>query len=212
MNNKATPAIVFDIGGVLLDWSPYYLYCDKLGFDRQTVDRYMEDVDFPGWIKEQDRGRPFAEATALLSARFPEYRELIYAYDEHYQDSLGGAIQPVVDILGRLKDAGYPLYVLSNWPAEKFNTVRPLYPFFEWFDGMVISGEVGVVKPDQAIFELLLARVDRPADQCLFIDDYAANIAAARMLDFQTIHFQSARQLEADLRRMGILNGAKLAH
>lgn len=114
----------------------------------------------------------------------------------------------MVNILGRLKDAGYPLYVLSNWPAEKFNRVRPQYPFFEWFDGMVISGEVGVIKPDQAIFELLLARVGRPADECLFIDDYAANIDAARMLDFQTIHFQSARQLEADLRRMEILNGA----
>jgi 2-haloacid dehalogenase len=94
MNNKATPVIVFDIGGVLLDWSPYYLYCDKLGFNRQTVDRYMKEVDFPEWIREQDRGRPFAEGIAELSARFPEYREMIVAYDEHYQDSLKEQFSP----------------------------------------------------------------------------------------------------------------------
>ena len=204
-NDKLTPVIVFDLGGVLMDWNPYYLYCDKLGLDRQTVDRFFKEVDFSGWNKEQDRGRSFAEAIVELAARFPEYRELIYAYDERYLDSLGGSIQPVVDILGKLKGASYSLYALSNWPAEKFALVRPQYPFFEWFDGVVISGDVGLVKPEQAIFELLLERVGHSADECLFIDDLAPNISTARELGFQTILFQSALQLETELQRMGIL-------
>jgi 2-haloacid dehalogenase len=203
---KAAKVIVFDLGGVLMDWDPYHLYCEKLGLDRRVVDRFMKDVDFAGWNKEQDRGRSFAEATAELSARFPEYRELIYAYDEHYLDSLGGSIQPVVKILERLKKAGYPLFVLSNWPAEKFKLVRPRYPFFEWFDGIVISGEVGLVKPDRAIFDVLLERTGYPVGECLFIDDHFPNIEVARDLGFQTIQFQSAQHLEVELRNRGILD------
>src|SRR6266545_3572028 len=155
-NIKTVSAIVFDLGGVLMDWDPYYLYRKILGEDRQAVERFLQAVDFSGWHKEQDRGRSFAEGTAELIARFPEYRELILAYDERYLESLNGAIQPVVEILRALKDLGYPLYGLSNWPAEKFALVRPQYPFFAWFDDLVISGEVGLVKPDTAIFELLL--------------------------------------------------------
>ncbi len=198
-------AIIFDIGGVLLDWDPYYLYRKILGDDRQVVDRFLKAVDFFRWNKENDRGRSVAEGTAELSARFPEYRQLIQAYDERYLESVNGAIQPAVEILRRLKHLGYFLYGLSNWPAEKFALVRPQYPFFEAFDGLVISGEVRLVKPDKAIFELLLERIGRPAGECLFIDDHDRNIAAARELGFQTILFQSAQQLEMELRSMAIL-------
>ena len=190
-----------------MEWDPYYLYRKILGDDRQAVEDFLKAVDFSGWNLEQDRGRTFAEGTAELSARFPEYGELIHAYDERYLESLSGAIQPVVETLRALKDAGYSLDVLSNWPAEKFALVRPKYPFFDWFDGIVISGEVGMIKPEQAIFQLLLERVGRPARECLLIDDHAGNIHAASSLGFQTILFQSPQQLEADLRRMGILNG-----
>jgi 2-haloacid dehalogenase len=205
-NGKTAPVIVFDLGGVLMDWDPYYLYRKILGDDRQAVDRFLKTVDFFRWNEENDRGRSFAEGTAELIARFPEYRDLIRAYDERYLESLGGAIQPVVDILRALKDAGYPLYGLSNWPAEKFALVRPQYPFFAWFDDLVISGEVRMLKPDKAIFNLLLQRAGRPAGECLFIDDHASNIRAARELGFQTILFQSPQQLEAELRRLEILN------
>jgi 2-haloacid dehalogenase len=201
---ETKPAIVFDLGGVLMDWSPYYLYCDKLGIDRKTVDRFLEEVDFAGWNQEQDRGRTFKEATRELSARFPHYREMIYAYDSGYLDSLGEPFQPVVDILGRLKNAGLSVYALSNWPAEKFALVRPIYPFFEWFDGLIISGEVGLIKPDHRIFQLLLEKVNRPVQECLFIDDHLSNIRVASELGFQTIHFQSAEQLEDELEKRGI--------
>ncbi len=203
--DKAAPMIVFDLGGVLMDWSPYYLYCGKLGLSRQEADQFLTDVDFAEWNKEQDRGRSFAEATAELSARFPQYHHLIRAYDEQYMLMLRGAFQPVVDVLARLKAAGYPLYVLSNWSAEKFYQVRPQFPYLDWFDGMLISGDVRLVKPDHAIFELLLQRMGRPAEECLFIDDLHANIRAADELGFQTIHFQSAAQLEDELQRRGLL-------
>lgn len=198
-NPQKSPAIVFDYGGVLLDWDPFYLYSKMLGGDRRAMERFLSDVDFFTWNVEQDRGRSFAEGVAELSARFPHYRELIRAYDERFLETLGGPIQPVVEILSALKAAGYPIYGLSNWPAEKFNLVRPLYPFFELFDGMVISGEVGLVKPDPAIFELLLERIGRPAGECLFIDDNQANVLAAARLGFQTIQFASPEQLRAEL-------------
>jgi 2-haloacid dehalogenase len=204
---KTAPVIVFDLGGVLMDWDPYYLYSKILGDDRQAVERFFKAVDFFGWNLEQDRGRSFAEGTAELAVRFPEYSALIRAYDERYLESLRGAIQPVVEILGALKEAGYRLYGLSNWPAEKFALVRPQYPFFAWFDDLVISGEVGLIKPDKAIFNLLLERAGRPAGECLFIDDHDDNITAARELGFQTILFESPQQLDAELRRMGILDG-----
>jgi 2-haloacid dehalogenase len=189
MNKKTVQAIVFDIGGVLIDWNPYYLYRKLLGDDRQAVGYFLKAVDFSGWNKEQDRGRSFAEGNAELIARFPEYRELILAYDQRYLESIGGAIEPVVEILHTLKDLGYPLYGLSNWPAEKFALVRPAYPFFNWFDGLIISGEVGLIKPDKDIFHLLLERVGRQAGECVFIDDHEPNITTARELGFQTIHF-----------------------
>ncbi len=199
-------AIIFDLGGVLMDWNPYYLYCDQMGMDKEAVDWFLKEVDFHGWNKEQDRGRTFAEATAELSARFPTYKDLIYAYDEHYLHSVGGSIQPVVEILGWLSDAGYPLFALSNWPAEKFALVKPMYPFFDLFDDMVISGEVGMVKPDADIFLLTLERVGRKAESCLYIDDHLPNIQAADALGFQTIHFQSPQQLLEALKDRHILN------
>ena len=204
-NNYNKTVIVFDLGGVLMDWNPYYLYCDKLGMTPQDVDRFLKEVDFSEWNKQNDRGRSFAESTAELSARFPEYGEMIHAYDERYIDSIGGSFQPVVDILRDLKSAKLPLYVLSNWPTEKFALVRPQYAFFDWFDDIIISGDVGMIKPDHEIFELLLQRIGCSAEKCLFIDDHEPNITAARTLGFQTILFETAPQLKTSLSQMGIL-------
>lgn len=189
-----------------MDWNPHYLYQNMPGYDQQTVERFLKEVDFFTWNLEHDRGRSFAEGTAELIARFPQYSDLIRAYDERYLESLRGPVEPVVQILHALKDAGYLLYGLSNWPAEKFALVRPMHPFFEVFDDIVISGEVGLVKPDRAIFELLLERIGRRASECLLIDDHDRNILAAREMGFQTIQFQSPKQLEAELRSRGILN------
>jgi 2-haloacid dehalogenase len=200
------PVIVFDFGGVLMDWSPYYLY-RKILADDQEIERFLKDVDFYVWNQEHDRGRSVADGAAELASRFPQYRDLILAYDERYLESVGGAIQPSIDILHALKNAGYPLYGLSNWPTEKFALVRPIYPFFEWFDDIIISGEVGLIKPDKPIFELLLERIGCPAGDCLYIDDHERNIKTAQDLGFQTIHFQSPPQFVVELHQLGILDG-----
>jgi len=192
-----------------MDWNPHYLY-DKLpGYDHEKATRFLQEVDFYNWNLQNDRGRPFAETTAELSARFPQYRELIRTYDERYLESIGGTVEPVVRVIQALKAAGYPLYGLSNWPAEKFALVRPQYPIFEAFDEIVISGEVKIAKPERAIFEALLRRSGRRAEECLLIDDSEANIQAAKELGFQAIRFQSPEQMEAELRARGILVGAR---
>ncbi len=197
-------AIIFDFGGVLIDWNPRHLY-RKLLDDEQAVEDFMREIGFAEWNHEQDKGRPFPEGVAELSAKFPQYRDLIQAYDLRYDESILGPIQPTVDILRRLKQAGYPLYGLSNWNGDKFSSVRRQYPFLEWFEDIVISGDVKLAKPDPRIFQVLLARIGRTAGECLFVDDSAANIATAQQLGFATIHYRSPEQLEETLRRMGLL-------
>lgn len=193
------PAIVFDFGGVLMDWNPRYLYRKLFNHDEQAMERFLVEVGFFEWNQQQDAGRPFSEAVAELSARHPQYCDLIRAYDERYEESLSGPIMETVDILRQLHSSGFSLYGLSNWPAEKFQGVRARYDFFRWFDGIVLSGEVRITKPDPRIFHLLLEQIGRPAQECLLIDDSIHNIATAQALGFQTILFHSPQELEKQL-------------
>ena len=195
---KPKLAIVFDFGNVLVDWDPRYLYRKLLDGD-QAIEQFLGEVDFFGWNLEHDAGRPFDESIAEMCSRFPQYCDLIRAYDLRYEESISGAIWPTVEVLRSLKDAGYPLYALSNWPSDKFDLVRPKYEFFSWFDDIVISGKVCIAKPDPRIFELLLARIGHPAGECLFIDDSPKNTAVAQQLGFQTIRYYSTEQFKQEL-------------
>lgn len=197
-------AIVFDFGGVLMDWSPRYLYRHFFNEDLAATDRFLEEIGFAAWNLEFDRGRPFAAGIAELAGRFPAYQELIEAYDERWEETLVGPIEPTVAILRALKNAGYPLFGLSNWSAEKFAGVRQKYDFFQWFEEIVLSGEVKLVKPDPLIFAYLLRKSGRRANQCLFVDDSIHNIAVAEKLGFATIHFQSPEQLKTELQEKGL--------
>ncbi len=192
------PAIIFDFGNVLLDWNPRYLY-RKLLPNEQAVEDFLQAVRFFEWNQAHDAGKDFEESIAQLCAQHPQYCGLIRAYNERYEESISGAILPVVAILSELKRLAYPLYGLTNWPAGKFAQVRPQYPFFDWFDEIVVSGEVGVIKPDPRIFHLLLERIQRPAQACLFIDDAHHNVEAARRIGLNTIHYLTPDQLQADL-------------
>ncbi len=205
MERDSRPAVIFDFGNVLLDWNPRYLY-RKLLADEAKIERFLKEVDFYAWNQLQDEGRPFAEAVAELSGRFPAYSDLIRAYDERYPESISGPIWGTVEILRALKTEGYELYALSNWALEKFRLMRERYEFFGWFKEIVLSGEVRLIKPDPRIFTLTLERIGRPADECLLIDDSADNIATAQALGFRTIHFHSPEQLGAELQRMGLLS------
>ena len=201
-------AIIFDFGGVLMDWNPRYLYRKFFDGNTESMERFLTDIGFAEWNLQQDKGRPFAVAVAELCDRFPAYADLIQAYDQRWEESIGGPIQPTVNILRTLKHAGYPLYGLSNWSVEKFELVRPKYEFFGWLDLILVSGEVKLVKPDPRIYAVFLERIGRMAKECLFIDDSRLNIATADQLGFGTIHFQSPERLEIELRHLGMLPGS----
>ncbi len=199
-------AIIFDFGNVLLEWNPRYVYQHYFPNDPEGMERFLEEVRFMEWNVLQDKGRSFAEGVAALSKEFPQYSHLIQAYHERWVESLGEALLGTVEIMEELKQAGYPLYGLSNWSAETFPQARARYDFFDLLDVMVISGEVGQVKPDPEIFQILLEKIGRPANECLFIDDSITNIAQAQKMDFDTIHFQSPEQLRSELRDRKILS------
>jgi 2-haloacid dehalogenase len=204
-NHTSSPAIVFDLGGVLLDWDPYYLYKRYFHDDRAAVERFLNEIEFKEWNRRQDEGRPFREAVSEKSRLFPQYAGLIRAYDDCWEEMMGGAIQPTIEVMRRLKEAGYPLYGLSNWSQEKFLQVRPQYDFLDWLEDILISGEVEIAKPDPRIYEIFLQRIGREAGDCLYIDDTAENIAVAGGLGFRTILFESAGQLLAELRSRELL-------
>ena len=201
---EALPAIIFDLGGVMVDWDPRYLYRKFFPGDAGALERFFEEVGWFDWNCKLDAGWPVAEAIEELSAHFPHRAGLIQAYSSRYEESLGGQIEPNIRLLGELCQAGYPVYALSNWPYELFQRVRSRYAFLDWFDGMVISGEVGLIKPDPRIFEVTLEKVARPAGECIFVDDSQANIDAARELGFRTVLYLDPGQLQADLRAAGI--------
>lgn len=199
-------AVIFDFGGVLLKWDPRLLYNKFFPNDPAAVERFLTEIGFEEWNQKQDAGRPFAEGVAELTRRFPAHRGLIKAYVERWNESIGGAIELSVGLLYSLKQAGCPLYGLSNWSAETFSVVRREYAFFDWFDAIVLSGEVKLLKPDTRIFEVLLQKVGRPAQECLFVDDALKNIEAAQTLGFQTHYFQTPERLEAELKARGLID------
>jgi 2-haloacid dehalogenase len=197
--------IIFDFGGVLIDWNPRYLYRKFFDGDTASMERFLTEIRFHEWNLEQDRGRPFSSAVAELCERFPTRAELIKAYDERWEESIAGPIQTTVTILGRLKQGGYRLHGLSNWSVEKFAIVRPRYEFFSWFDTILVSGEVRLVKPDPRIFAVLLDRIGSKPEECLFIDDSMRNVIVADQLGFKAIHFESAERLDEELRSLVVL-------
>jgi len=201
---RRSPIIIFDFGGVLIDWNPRYLYRKLFENDAAAMERFLSEIGFVEWNLEQDRGRPFAVAVKELTARFPHYADLIRAYDERWEESIGGVIEPTVKLLGALKQAGFTLYGLSNWSAETFWRIRHKHPFWDWFEVIVLSGEVQLIKPDPRIYAVLLEKIGRPASECLFIDDSETNIAVAEQLGFKTVWFKSPEQLERELNRLGL--------
>jgi 2-haloacid dehalogenase len=201
-------AVVFDLGGVLIDWDPRYLY-RKLLRDETAVEEFLATVATPEWNAEQDRGRPFADAVAELAARHPAKAAAIAAYHDRWPEMLGGDIPGTVALLAELRAAGVPVYALSNWSAETFPLARERFPFLAWFDGLMISGEERVAKPDRRIFELLLDRFGLTPAATVFVDDADANVRAARAVGLDAVLFRDAAQLRRELAARGLLNGER---
>ncbi|MBK8783968.1 MAG: HAD family phosphatase [Anaerolineales bacterium] len=198
-----TTTIIFDFGNVFVTWDARNLY--KRFFPTlEAVDSFLEEIHFAEWNTHQDAGRPFKEGVEELSKQFPQYAELIQAYDIYWMDSITETIHETIQIAKNLKKAGWPLYLLSNFSVEKFVLMKEQHDFLEIFDDMIISGEHNIIKPDPAIFEIALKRINRKAGECLFIDDTLSNIETARKMGFITIQYQSPAQLKRDLYQLSI--------
>ena len=196
--------VVFDLGGVLIDWDPRYLY-RKIFTDDGEMEEFLATVTTTEWHIEQDRGRTMEEATALLTSRHPERKEEIKAYYERWDEMFGGPIEGTVDVLRELRVRGFPLYALTNWSAEVFPLARESYRFLDWFDEIVVSGEEGMIKPDEDLYAVLVQRTGLDPATTIFVDDSLPNVAAARDLGFSTVVFRSPGQLREDMVRLKLL-------
>lgn len=200
---KKLKNIIFDFGGVLIDWNPVYLY--RKVFDREEeMNFFLENICRYDWNLLQDEGRPLAEGTRLLQEKFPEYVDEIAMYYGRWEEMLGGTYDENTRLIGPLKEK-YKVYGLTNWSAETLPLAMKRYDFFQYLDGIVVSGEEKMVKPDRRLYEVLLERYDLLAGESLFIDDNAANIETARELGFHVVHFAGGLNLEQRLRENGIL-------
>ena len=187
-------AVVFDLGGVLIDWDPRHLY-RKLIADEGFMEWFLAEVCSPSWNAEQDAGRSWAEAVAEAKARHPEHGALIEAYAARWPEMVAGDIAGTVAVLEELAARRVPLYALTNWSAESFHVARDRFAWLGRFRDILVSGEVGMKKPDPRIFRLLAQRIDLEPEAVAFIDDQPDNVAAGRALGFRAIRFTTPEML-----------------
>jgi len=196
-------AVIFDFGGVLVDWNPEHLY-RKLISDEVERQWFLTEVCSSAWNFEQDRGRSWEEAIDLKIAEFPQHASLIRAYRERWPEMCGGTIDPGVALHMKLKAAGIPLYGLTNWSADTFELGERMFPILRDFTYVAVSGRLGMVKPDPEIYLHLLHTCGLNAESCLFIDDAARNIEGARRVGLQAIQFAEAGIVEQQMRELGL--------
>lgn len=196
-------AVVFDVGNVLLRWDPRNLY-RKIFESGEQMEWFLSHVCDGSWNEAQDRGRAWADAVQERTKVFPQWAAEIRAYDERWMETLGGAIEDNVNILRALKQAGVPVYAITNFSKDKFRAASAQYDFFTLFDGILVSGEEQLIKPDPRIFRLFLNRYRLSPGGCIFIDDSGANVAAANEIGMRTIHYAEGVDLVAALEGHGV--------
>lgn len=195
--------VVFDIGGVLIDWNPRHLF-RKVFDNGEEMEWFLANVCTYEWNLQQDGGKLFSVATAELQEKYPEYSDKIALYYGRWEEMLDGEIKGTVEIFRRLKSAGMPLYALSNWSHEAFPVAYEKYDFMKEFDGLVVSGYEKLLKPDHAIYRVLMQRYSVNPEEAVYIDDNKPNADAAAELGFNAIHFSSPEQLKKELRSLGL--------
>lgn len=201
--HRRPSAILWDFGNTLVDWSPRSLYENLIDGDA-ALENFLGGVCTMAWHSEHDRGVSFAENRAALTARFPEHADLIAAWDERWTEMFDGWVQGMSGLVEALHAQSVPQHGLSNMPGEKWPGVRAMYPALDLLEVVVISGEEGLIKPDPAIYALTAERLPQRAEDVLFVDDRADNVAAAERAGFMGHHFTGAQRLFADLRARGL--------
>jgi 2-haloacid dehalogenase len=196
--------VVFDLGNVLIDWNPRHLYRKLFGNDTQGMEHFLSEVCNAEWNERQDAGRTWQEAIDEAIARHPDHADLIRAFHERWDEMLGGPIWESIALLEELRAGGTRLLALTNWSRETFPIALERYEFLSWFEGILVSGHEGLIKPDPAIFRLLISRFDIDISRTLFIDDNMRNVEAARQVGLHAIHFTGAATLRAELKELGL--------
>ena len=196
--------IIFDLGGVLIDWNPRYVYRNYFGHE-SDMESFLENVCNMKWNERHDAGVSFDQNGKELIERFPQYEKAIRMYDTEWEKMLGGEISGTVEIMRTLKGRGYKIFALTNWSAEKFPIAMQRFDFLGEMDGIVVSGREKTIKPSPKIYGILLERYGLRATESVFIDDNAANVEAARKLSMTGIRFESPQKLSEQLRRLGVL-------
>ncbi|MGE0005250.1 MAG: HAD family hydrolase [Parvibaculaceae bacterium] len=201
---QALTTVVFDIGNVLVAWDPRNLYRRYFQGRDEEMEWFLKNVCTPAWNIEQDRGRSFSEAVELLVKEHPpQWHPMIRAFDVEWHETISGAIQGSVAILERLKANKVPVYAITNWNQDKFREARERFGFLDSFDGIVVSGDEGLLKPDREIFELFFARYGVTPQTAVFVDDSLRNVEGARAAGMRGLHFTSPEALARDLRGLG---------
>ncbi len=201
--NRTT--VIFDLGGVLIDWNPRYLFRKIFGADEAAMEHFLTHVCNQHWNERQDEGRTFADAVKEAIARHPAHEPHIRAYQERWVETLGGPLNDTVDILTALHGRQVPLYALTNWSAETFHHAESRFPFLGHFKGIVVSGVEKLIKPDPRIYRLLLDRYGVPAEAAVYVDDNPKNAQAATDLGLHGIHFTGAKALRSELEKLDLL-------
>lgn len=196
--------VIFDVGRVLVDWDPRLLYRQLLPNEAE-VERFLTEICPPEWNLAQDLGRSWAEGVAIQSAKHPDYANLIAAWDTRWHETLPDALWDTVALFEQLEARGVPLYGLTNFSREKWPETVARFPFLARFRDVVVSGEVGMIKPDPRIYTHLLTRNGLAPSQCLFIDDSIKNVEGARAVGLVAHHFTGAEGLAAELKARGLL-------
>jgi 2-haloacid dehalogenase len=198
-------AVIFDVGRVLFDWHPRYLYERLIGDDR-ALDAFLRDVLTMEWHFQHDLGRPFAETSAELIAQFPEHAELIEAWGPRFNETIPGPMPGMMALVAELDAAGVPLFAITNFSGEFFRAFRAAQAeFFQRFRDIVVSGDEGLIKPDPALYRLALDRFGLRPEQAVFVDDSLPNVESAAALGIHAIHFVDADALREDFRRLELL-------
>ncbi len=198
--------IIFDLGGVLLDWNPLYVYDENYFASPEIRDHFFSKICTSEWNEEQDAGRSIVTGTQLLVTQFPEWEQAIRDYYGRWTEMLRGPIADTVNIFQKLKHCGdYKIYALTNWQADLFNIALVRYNFLHWFDGIVVSGVEKTRKPFPAFYQLLLQRYKIDAAKAVFIDDNLRNVVGSEAAGIKGIHFQSAAQLSDVLKDMSVI-------
>jgi len=204
--NHTIDTIIFDLGGVLIDWNPRHLY-RKIFSTEAEVTWFLENICTGEWNDQQDAGRSFEDATAALILKHPEWEMPIRAWYDRWQETIPGPVHETVEILRHFREASnHRLYALTNWSAQTFPWALDTFDFLHWFEGIVVSGVEKTRKPFPEFYQILFDRYNIDPANALFIDDNYKNIEGAKAVGLHTIHFESPSQLRSDLTQLGVIS------